>query len=58
MQSLRGVHTAPNELPDTAGARSSTVTRHPALSNACAADNPPMEPPITKALMHLAINHI
>ena len=50
-------HTAPSELPETAGARSSTVTRHPALSSACAADNPPIDPPITKALMRLAIPH-
>ena len=41
--------TAPRELPDTEGARSSTVTRQPALRSACAADSPPIDPPITRA---------
>lgn len=49
------VHTAPRELPDTEGARSSTVTLHPARSSACAADRPPMDPPMTSALMRFVI---
>ena len=50
--------TAPKELPETEGARSRTVTLHPARSNACAADSPPMDPPITNALMRFAMTII